>query len=108
MRAPLKHGNHAVRALRASVTSLWKLLHRAPVRHRNELELETRKLRRSVDELERLLGLERAALDEPHTFEPPALGIWCTRCGGTRDQLQLHPPEMQVTNDAAHAAQGGA
>jgi hypothetical protein len=106
MRAPVKELRQSQRSLRASITSLREAIHRA--RYPDALHLELRRLEQSCEELGRRIAAEQAALDEPHAFVRPRLGIWCTRCGGTRDQLQLHPPEMQVTNDAAHAAQGGA
>jgi len=105
MRAPIRQLRQSQRSLRASITSLREAIYRAV--HKDALHLELHRLEQSCEELGRRIAAEQAALDEPHQFVTPRWGIWCTRCGGTKDRTELHPPEMQVTN-AARAAQGGA
>lgn len=101
MRAPLRQLRQSQRSLRASITSLREAIHRA--RYQDALHLELHRLEQSCEELGRRIAAEQAALDEPHAFEPPVLGIWCRRCGGTRDQLDLHPPKLQPTSGAEQA-----
>jgi len=106
MRAPVKELRQSQRSLRASITGLREAIHRA--RYPDFLELELHRLEMACEVLGKRIAAEQAALDEPHAFVRPRLGIWCTRCGGTRDQLQLHPPELQVTNnEGAARAVGG-
>lgn len=99
LRAPLKDLRLAQRSLRTSVTHLREAVHRA--RYRDALELEVAKLQRSVEELGRRVDAEQAAIDEPHRFERPLIGIWCKRCGGVLDRQELHPPELQVQAEVA-------
>lgn len=106
LRAPLKELRLAQRSLRTSVTHLREAVHRA--RYRDALELEVHKLQESAEELGRRIDAEQAAIDEPHAFERPLIGIWCRRCGGVLDRQELHPPELQVNEQSARAAQGGA
>lgn len=109
-RAELRKLEHALRALRGSVTSLGEVLQTRP-RRADQLHLERHKLKASASALEVLLAAERAALLEPHAFIPPRwpapLDKWCVRCGGTRDRQELHPPELQESNNGAARAAGG-
>jgi hypothetical protein len=111
-RAPLKHFRRADRSLKASVTSLENALGAGRCAHDVEWRLALKKLQAAVAEFARLIGAEKRALDEPHRFQRPVAGIWCTRFGGTvdatKDGAALHPPELQVSEQSAHAAQGGA
>jgi hypothetical protein len=99
-RAPLKDLRQSLRALRASITSLRQAIARD--RYRDALELEAHRLDQTAEEMVRRIVAERAALDEPHAFVRPRFGIWCLRCGGTRDREELHPPELAGTPEVAH------
>lgn len=89
---------HALRALKASVTSLGEFIQARP-RHSDPLHLEWHKLKASLAGLEHQQEVERAALLEPHAFirpaMPPPLDRRCVRCGFGRADAELHPPEMQ-------------
>jgi hypothetical protein len=105
-RAPLRKLRASLRALRASITGLREAIPGS--RYQDLLHLELHRLEKSAEELARRIGAEREALDEPHAFLRPRFGIWCLRCGGTRDREELHPPELQQTNhEGAALAAGG-
>lgn len=112
-RAELRKLAHAIRAMKSATTSLREVLQAHP-RYPDQLALEYHRAQASVRELERREQAERDALHEPHRFIRPArtpelLARWCVRCGFTRADLELHPPELQQesNNGAARAAAGG-
>lgn len=106
MRAPLRRLRLSQRSLRASITSLREAIPGS--RYQDQLHLELHRLEQSCAELGRRIVAEQAALDEPHEFVRPRFGIWCRRCGGTRDQAELHPSELQTNHEGAARAAGGA
>jgi hypothetical protein len=106
-RRELEKLRHSLRALKASVTSLGEFIQARPA-HPDQFHLLWHRLKSDLQEMERREQAEREALLEPHAFIRPAwpspLDRRCVRCGFTRADVELHPPEMQITTNHEGAA----